>query len=107
MYMLCNNQLCVHLHICHSPVLVSHHHACKMQSLQMLLSLTDMHGMQEEEDDEGADEDPEMEGELTSADYRKLQSLVDEQEKAVEAGELTAASDCLPCSTQVTLPSIV
>lgn len=30
-----------------------------------------------------------MEGELTSADYRKLQSLVDEQEKAVEAGALT------------------
>ena len=96
MYMLCNNQLCVHLHICHSLVLVSLHHACKMQSLQMLLSLTDMHGMQEEEDDEGADEDPEMEGELTSADYRKLQSLVDEQEKAVEAGELIAASPRFP-----------
>ena len=27
-----------------------------------------------------------MEGELTSADYHKLQSLVDEQEKAIEAG---------------------
>lgn len=44
--------------------------------------------MQEEEEEEGADEDPDMDGELTSADYRKLQSLVDEQEKAVEAGEL-------------------
>ena len=42
--------------------------------------------MQEEENDEAADDDPSMEGELTSADYRKLQSLVDEQEKAVEAG---------------------
>ena len=52
--------------------------------------------MQEEEDAEGADEDPEMEGELTSADYRKLQSLVDEQEKAVEAGELITALPALP-----------
>ena len=57
----------------------------------MLWSLIGLNGMQEEMEDEGADEDPEMEGELTSADYRKLQSLVDEQEKAVEAGELTAA----------------
>ena len=42
--------------------------------------------MQEDENEEAADDDPGMEGELTSADYRKLQSLVDEQEKAVEAG---------------------
>lgn len=34
-----------------------------------------------------------MEGELTSADYRKLQSLVDEQEQAVQAGDHPAA----PC----------
>ena len=52
--------------------------------------------MQEEEEEEGADEDPDMDGELTSADYRKLQSLVDEQEKAVEAGELIAALPLLP-----------
>ena len=107
MYILSNHQLCVRLWICRPLVLASLHHACKIQLLQMLWSLIGLNGMQEEDDDEGGDEDPEMEGELTSADYRKLQSLVDEQEKAVEAGELTAASDCLPCSTQVTLPSIV
>ena len=60
-----------------------------------LVSLVDVHGIQEEEEEEGADEDPEMEGELTSADYRKLQSLVDEQEKAVEAGELITALPAL------------
>ncbi len=75
---------------------ISNHHAYKMFFCQWLLSLVDVHGMQEEEEDEGADEDPEMEGELTSADYRKLQSLVDEQEKAVEAGELIAASPRFP-----------
>ena len=42
--------------------------------------------MQEEEDEEAGEDDPGMEGELTSADYHKLQSLVDEQEQAVEAG---------------------
>lgn len=41
----------------------------------------------QDENDEAADEDPDMEGELTSADYRKLQSLVDEQEQAVQAGD--------------------
>lgn len=44
--------------------------------------------------DEAADEDPDMEGELTSADYRKLQSLVDEQEQAVQAGDHPAAPCC-------------
>ena len=43
--------------------------------------------MQENEGDEAGDDDPSAEGELTSEDYRKLQKLVDEQEKAVEAGE--------------------
>lgn len=71
-----------------------------MQWLQMLWSLIGLDGMQEEEDDEeGADEDPEMEGELTSADYRKLQSLVDEQEKAVEAGALITALPALQSSS--------
>ncbi len=95
MYMLSNHQLCVRLWICCSLVLASLDHVCKIQSLQTLGSLIGLNGMQEEEDEEGADEDPEMEGELTSADYHKLQSLVDEQEKAVEAGELTAASPSL------------
>ena len=45
-------------------------------------------------DEEPADEDPDMEGELTSADYRKLQSLVDEQEQAVQAGDHPAAPLC-------------
>lgn len=40
----------------------------------------------QEENDEATDDDPDMEGELTSADVRKLQSLVDEQEQAVQAG---------------------
>lgn len=48
--------------------------------------------MIQEENDEAGDEDPDMEGELTSADVRKLQSLVDEQEQAVQAGML-----CLLC----------
>ena len=41
-----------------------------------------------------------MEGELTSADYRKLQSLVDEQEKAAQAGNgilCCVFTDCM-CS---------
>lgn len=41
----------------------------------------------QDDNDGAADEDPDMEGELTSADYRKLQSLVDEQEQAVQAGD--------------------
>jgi hypothetical protein len=68
----------------------------------MLWSLIGLDGMQEEEeDDEGADEDPQMEGELTSADYRKLQSLVDEQEKAVEAGALTTALPALRSTSHI------
>ena len=51
----------------------------------------------QDDNDEAADEDPDMEGELTSADYRKLQSLVDEQEQAVQAGDETAASPCCFC----------
>lgn len=50
-----------------------------------LLNVPDSALMQDDSD-EAADEDPDMEGELTSADYRKLQSLVDEQEQAVQAG---------------------
>ena len=46
----------------------------------------------QDDNDEAADEDPDMEGELSSADYRKLQSLVDEQEQAVQAGEDTLLS---------------
>ena len=46
--------------------------------------------LSQDDNDEAADEDADTEGELTSADYRKLQSLVDEQEKAVEAGEAVA-----------------
>ena len=67
----------------------------KLQSALVLLlqhclaASFSFNGAQDEENDEAADEDPAMEGELTSADYRKLQSLVDEQEKAVEAGALT------------------
>ena len=45
------------------------------------------YALMQDENDEAADEDPDMEGELTSADYRKLQSLVDEQEQAVQAGD--------------------
>ena len=45
--------------------------------------------------EEAADEDPDMEGELTGADYRKLQSLVDEQEQAVQAGDLPCLHLCL------------
>lgn len=49
-----------------------------------------------QDDNDGAvDEDPDMEGELSSADYRKLQSLVDEQEQAVQAGDNTASPCCL------------
>ena len=51
-----------------------------------LLSIPDVALMQDD-NDEAADEDSNMEGELTSADYRKLQSLVDEQEQAVQAGD--------------------
>jgi hypothetical protein len=101
MYILSNHQLCVRLWICRPLVLASLHHACKIQLLQMLWSLIGLNGMQEEDDDEGGDEDPEMEGELTSADYRKLQSLVDEQEKAVEAGELITALPALQSTSHI------
>ena len=58
--------------------------------------------MLQEENDEAADEDPDMEGELTSADVRKLQSLVDEQEQAVQAGML-----CLLCCACCAVPAVL
>ena len=54
-----------------------------------------------------------MEGELTSADLRKLQSLVDEQEQAVQAGEYLACCQrlylhiLLFCRHALGLPSSV
>lgn len=54
----------------------------------------------QEENDDAAEEDPDMEGELTSADVRKLQSLVDEQEQAVQAGRYSEAVYALHKSAQ-------
>ena len=56
----------------------------------------------QDDNDEAADEDADLEGELTSADYRKLQGLVDEQEKAVEAGE--AAAQVTSCNDGLSSP---
>ena len=56
--------------------------------------------MQENEDEAG-DDDPSAEGELTSEDYRKLQKLVDEQEKAVEAGKHFPLKGAFHCSSSM------
>ncbi len=48
-----------------------------------------------------------MEGELTSADYRKLQSLVDEQEKAVEAGESLFIGPDLKCRATTAVEALM
>lgn len=68
-------------------------------------SYTACKGMQVMQDDnnEAADEDPDMEGELTSADFRKLQSLVDEQEQAVQAGD-DPASTSVVCASATLVP---
>lgn len=68
-------------------------------------SVTACKGMQlmQDDNDEAADEDPDMAGELTSADYRKLQSLVDEQEQAVQAGD-DPASTSVVCTSATLVP---